>query len=119
MRILVLDDEDQLRNIAVTSLQRAAPGVEIRATDNGRAALELLSKEHYDAILTDYKMPTMMGTEFVQRVFQLLPSPPPILMLSGNPEAEDLLKALNLPNTYFHVKPYRVSDILDFLQRLK
>ena len=61
-RILVVEDELQIRQLLEDILQSAGHDVESAA--NGRAALDLIDRHKYDLIISDVKMPEISGPEF-------------------------------------------------------
>ena len=58
-RILIVDDEKIERNGIKFLLKKMNISLEILEASNGKAALEVLEKEHIDILLTDIKMPFM------------------------------------------------------------
>lgn len=85
-RILVVDDEPDIRFILRHILQRE--GYEVDVAINGAAALECVKEGHPDLVITDLMMPVMDGNELVER----LRSDPqtatiPIMSLTGNPNS--------------------------------
>ena len=62
-RVLIVDDDDDARNIMINTLQEK--GVEIRTAVNGREALTLLEQFPPDLILLDLMMPVMDGITFL------------------------------------------------------
>ncbi|MBN9659092.1 MAG: sigma-54-dependent Fis family transcriptional regulator [Acidobacteria bacterium] len=65
-RILVVDDEENLRRVTQLKLQQA--GYEAMTASDGAQALEVLSKHPQDLVLTDLKMPGMSGIELLQKI---------------------------------------------------
>lgn len=65
-RILVLDDEVNIRNALVTLLTKQGYGV--RGVGTGEEALEALAQEQAELVLTDLRMPGMGGLEFIRRL---------------------------------------------------
>jgi CheY-like chemotaxis protein len=63
-RILVVDDDPDIRQLAGRILARA--GYEVRAAENGLRAMALLDGGGYDAVVTDIVMPDMDGIEFLK-----------------------------------------------------
>lgn len=61
--LLVEDDQDQQ---SILSLVFEDDGYEVVSADDGETALELLQREQFSAIILDYMMPVMNGTEFLQ-----------------------------------------------------
>ena len=64
-RVLVVDDEKNLRHTLSDLLQRV--GYDTETAASGQEALQLLSKHLYDVVLLDLKMPEMDGTEVLKR----------------------------------------------------
>ena len=65
-RILVVDDEENLRRVTQLKLQQV--GYEAMTASDGAQALEVLSKHPQDLVLTDLKMPGMSGIELLQKI---------------------------------------------------
>ncbi len=65
--ILLVDDEDDIREVAALSLQ-AVGGYEVSRASSGREALELASAQRPDAVLLDVMMPDMDGPSTFARL---------------------------------------------------
>lgn len=65
-RVLVVDDEENLRRVTQLKLQQA--GYEATTASDGAQALELLARHPQDLIITDLKMPGMSGMDLLRRV---------------------------------------------------
>ena len=65
-RILVVEDEPELRVIFEWALQKGAYDVQI--AQSGRQALRMVEREHFDLILTDLAMPGMSGIELITEI---------------------------------------------------
>jgi CheY-like chemotaxis protein len=81
MKILVVDDEQLVRECLVGLLRFDAH--EVQAAAGGEAALALLARQSFDLILMDYAMPDMKGDELALAIRALQPDQPNI-MLTGN-----------------------------------
>ena len=66
MRVLVVDDEPDLRELYAVNLEDA--GHEVITASNGAEGLGLLKREHPDVILLDLMMPVMDGYEFLHHL---------------------------------------------------
>jgi CheY-like chemotaxis protein len=66
-RILIVDDEDDIREVAALSLETVG-GYEVLSARSGAAALEIARAEQPDAILLDVMMPDMDGPTTFQRL---------------------------------------------------
>jgi PAS domain S-box-containing protein len=65
-RVLVVDDEPRLRDLAAQML--AAAGHDVRCAADGPEALDLMHGAHFDAVVTDMAMPGMNGAELARAV---------------------------------------------------
>jgi CheY-like chemotaxis protein len=81
-RILVVDDEDAIREVTRRILTRG--GYEVVAAPGGEEALSLIADEgeRVDLLLTDVRMPRMSGKELADR-FTSLRTGAPVLYMSG------------------------------------
>jgi len=66
LAVLLVDDEEGLRRAAVRFLERR--GMRVMAVGDGTDALDVLSREHVDVIVSDVRMPGMSGGEFLERL---------------------------------------------------
>lgn len=66
-RVLVVDDDDDIREVAQASLEMIG-GWEVPVASNGQDALDLAVEDPPDAILLDVMMPTMDGPTIVRRL---------------------------------------------------
>src|SRR5208282_5060786 len=64
--ILLVDDNRQGLIARKSVLQEL--GYNITTAANGDEALELFSKQHFDVVVTDFKMPRMDGIELIKRI---------------------------------------------------
>ena len=71
-RILVVDDDDQIRRALATSLSRA--GFDVTTADDGAPAIEI-SANAFDLIVVDYNMKTTTGVEVVRHYKKLMAPP--------------------------------------------
>ena len=63
-RLLIIDDEANMRHMLFTVLEKAGYNVETAA--DGDEGLEMIQASQYDFILCDIKMPNMGGMEFLK-----------------------------------------------------
>ncbi len=114
-KILVIDDEEGIRNLLDTLLRRK--GYDIVLAESGRKGLELFRREHPDVIVLDLKMPEMDGLTVLQQLRSLDPKQPVIILTgAGTPEAERQVRALGV--TEFVEKEFSLHLLGDSLKRL-
>ncbi len=114
-KILVIDDEQGIRNLLDTLLSRK--GYEVVLASNGQKGLELFRRERPDVVVLDLKMPEMNGLTVLQQVRQLNPAQPVVILTgAGTAEAEQQVRALGV--TEFVEKEFSMHRLGDSLKRL-
>ncbi|MBI4852856.1 MAG: response regulator [Acidobacteria bacterium] len=111
-KILVIDDEDEVRLAARLSLE--AGGHEIIEATSGIAAMKLLKENHhFDLIICDVMMPGIGGLELCQLV-RLDPELKdiPFIFLSGKREDIERLAGINVGADDYVGKPFAVQELL-------
>lgn len=111
--ILLVDDEDELRDLWHMSISTEVEAQFILAA-NGEQAIEILKLNHVDVIVSDYRMPHKNGGELF--VFNVKTKNLPFILVSGGniadyPEFTDFLK-VNSANAYF-AKPLDIDQMID------
>jgi CheY-like chemotaxis protein len=112
MKILVVDDDDQIRQIAVRQL--TSLGYSVVQAASGRAALEMLGDAgDVDLLFVDLSMPEMNGHQVAQRARDLRPGIK-VIYASGNFETE--CSGDGTDDAGFLLKPYRKKDLAEKVQ---
>ena len=113
--ILVVDDEDDVRNMLGTLLPRF--GLEVRLAAQGSEAASLLSDPSIDvaAVLLDMTMPDMAGEEALRRIRAIRPEIPVVLM-SGYSDAPTNISGAG--RTEFLQKPFTNEELREALHRV-
>lgn len=118
-RILIVDDEDDIREVAALSLEATA-GWTILTANSGPAGIESAAAEQPDAILMDVMMPGMDGPS----TFRLMQQNPtiahiPVLLLTAKVQGVDQRRFANLGVNGILFKPFdpltlaqQISDML-------
>jgi response regulator RpfG family c-di-GMP phosphodiesterase len=108
--ILILDDEANI----ISSLSRLlrADGREIYGAASATEALEKLKELHgVDVVVSDNKLPNILGIDFLIKVKQLYPDTVRIL-ITGYPDLESTIKAINNGHVYrFITKPWENEEL--------
>jgi len=113
IRVLVADDEKNLRDLLVRELSRQ--GHDVDGVGDGEAALELLSAGGYDVVVLDMKMPRREGIE-VLRELAASPEPPQVIVMTGFQEVGTAVEAMKLGAYDYLTKPAKIEE-LDILIR--
>ena len=92
-RLLLIDDDKALRQSLVEQL-RLVDDFECREADCGKAALDIVAKERFDAVLLDIGLPDMDGRE-VCRLLRRAGVSAPIIMLTGADTDSDTILGLD------------------------
>jgi two-component system KDP operon response regulator KdpE len=113
-RVLVVDDEDQIRR----ALQRAlgARGYTVATASDGEQALAEAESFMPNLIVLDLNMPVMGGLEVCRRVRSW--SDVPILVLSVREEEHDKVTALDLGADDYLTKPFGIDEFLARIRAL-
>jgi DNA-binding response OmpR family regulator len=109
-RILVVDDEPDIRQLIAVSLRRA--GYAIEQAEDGGTAVALALADPPDLLIVDVMMPGMTGHE-VARVLAADPrtAAVPILMLSAKGQARDVDQGLASGAHAYVVKPFLPREL--------
>ena len=91
-RILVADDEPDIRNLIAIYLQ--AEGFLVDQVSNGKEALEALKKNQYELVLLDIMMPVTDGIETLLRIRQEYTMP--VIFLTAKSTELDMIQGLTL-----------------------
>jgi len=110
-RILVVDDEPQIRRVMRAAL--SATGYEVSDARSGEEAVEKLGDERFDLILLDVNLPGMSGMDAcrVIRRETLVPDVPIIMLTVRNAE-KDIVEALDAGADDYVVKPFGTPELL-------
>ena len=108
--LLIVEDEDGVRETLVSIVEiffkKEYPFLKLNvsAAGDGLEALEIVTKEHQDIILSDIVMPNMDGLEFIKNV-RMFNKGVPILVLSALSSSEDIDKIMQSGATNYTSKP--------------
>jgi two-component system, OmpR family, alkaline phosphatase synthesis response regulator PhoP len=118
MRILIIDDEDDIRLAVRTLLEMN--GYEVLEANGGRSGLAKLQKEKVDLVLCDFFMPGMNGRQVLEsiRADLKLKNIKVILLTVATfgKEGEDKLKELKVAD--YIRKPFENKDLLARIKKI-
>jgi diguanylate cyclase (GGDEF)-like protein/putative nucleotidyltransferase with HDIG domain len=109
VRVLVLDDEEQVRNIARLALEGA--GCIVETACDGREGLQIMLQRDFDVALVDFLMKDMSGSAFLEEARSLWPWLG-IVVMTGHPDPEPLEHARRRGVQRILIKPPKLKDIV-------
>ncbi len=108
--VLIVDDEDEIRELI--GLQLASPERTFLYAANGLEAIEILTKQNIDLVVSDIAMPKMNGFELLRKI-KLLGLNTPVIILTGHADS----MVANQLRTYsvksFINKPWKRDELED------
>jgi two-component system, OmpR family, KDP operon response regulator KdpE len=107
-RVLVVDDEPQIRRALRTSLE--AHGYEVQAVGTGEEAVVGAAETGPELLLLDLGLPDLDGTEVIRRVRGF--SEVPIIVLSVRDQQQDKVAALDAGADDYVTKPFAMEELL-------
>jgi PAS domain S-box-containing protein len=117
IRVLVIDDEDSVRQILNRALQR--DGYQVDAVANGETGLECLSSKLYDLILCDIRMPQLDGPDFYCQVRDKYPHlAQKIVFMTGDTLSPSTRLFLNDVNPPYLNKPFELHALDHIVQQI-
>lgn len=114
-KILILDDEGDIREALKRNLERA--GYTVTALTDGQQGLDAAKAEQFDLIVTDVVMPVMDGFKFFKEVKQL-PNyrKVPVIVMTAHASMEESFRIFDVAE--FFAKPVQLEVILKTIDRL-
>lgn len=112
-RILVIDDEADVRELLRDILSDAGHDVEM--AHNGCEGIEMFEKQPYDLVLTDLGMPVMSGWEVAGKIRQMNKCVPIALVTGWNVVLDDAALHSSGVNLVVH-KPFQVDQVLNLVK---
>src|SRR5690349_19485142 len=113
-RILVVDDNADIRSLVAELLRRA--GHDVVEADNGRAGLRALHSAPPDLVVLDVSMPELDGWQTLERIRDL--SDVPVLMLTARGEELERVRGLQAGADDYVVKPFGKQELVARVQAL-
>ncbi|MDP2992393.1 MAG: chemotaxis response regulator CheY, partial [Deltaproteobacteria bacterium] len=112
MRILVVDDFNTMRRIVKNILKQL--GFEnVGEAENGQEALEVLKKEKFDFVITDWNMPVMNGLDLLKAIkADAALKDLPVMMVTAEAQQQNIVVAVKAGAGNYIVKPF-TAEVLE------
>jgi two-component system OmpR family response regulator len=108
-RVLIVDDEPNIRDLLSTSLRFS--GFAVRAVASGQAAIAAVAEEEPDLLILDIMLPDITGYRVAQRV-RSTGSTAPILFLTAKDSTEDKITGLTVGGDDYVTKPFSLDELV-------
>jgi two-component system OmpR family response regulator len=108
-RLLLVDDEDNLRSMLEAALRHS--GFDVHPCADGRAALDAVGEVQPDLIVLDVMLPDLDGFDVCKRI-RSTGDRTPVLFLTARDATEDKVRGLTLGGDDYLVKPFSLEELV-------
>ncbi|MDZ7880657.1 MAG: response regulator transcription factor [Saprospiraceae bacterium] len=115
MRILLAEDEDNIRDVVKLNLEME--GYEVLEAMNGKEAVYIFQEQHFDMLILDVMMPEMSGFEVCEQI-RLSNTDIPVIFLTAKDTAADRVAGLKKGADDYLTKPFTFEELLLRIQNL-
>ncbi len=109
MRILLVEDEENIRDVVKMNLE--LEDYEVVATDNGRKAIKHFEEEHFDLIILDVMLPEVDGFQICEQI-RLTNMEVPVIFLTAKDGMNDKIAGLKRGADDYLTKPFHLEELL-------
>jgi CheY-like chemotaxis protein len=113
--ILLVDDDPDTRNIVPRILSKC--DYSVSTCSSGSEALERLTQEHFDLVLSDVRMPGMSGFELLKSIRDLHPDLP-VILLTAIADLDSEMEAARADMHGYLRKPYTATELTDAVRAM-
>ena len=107
-RILVVDDEESIRDLLRLVLTRE--GYSVVTANGGEEAIEYLEAQRFDLVITDLVMPRVNGVEVLRAARRIDPNYP-VMVITGYPSVETVTELVRLGAGDYLTKPFNIDVV--------
>jgi DNA-binding NtrC family response regulator len=108
-RILIVDDDENIRKVLTTILEDE--GYIIESVDTAKKAIERTKRKSYNLALIDIRLPDMEGIELLTRMKDTTPKMRKII-ITGYPTIHNAMEAVNRGADVYILKPFDMEKVL-------
>ena len=112
-RILVVDDDENIRKVLVAILE--GEGYNVESVGTAKEAIEKTKKKYYNMALIDVRLPDMEGIELLTRIKDTTPKIRKVI-ITGYPTLQNAVDAVNKGANVYILKPFDVGKVLKTLK---
>lgn len=116
-RILIAEDEEDIRNLIIFTLNYA--GHQVIATANGEQALQAAIENQPDLAILDVRMPRMSGYEACEKIkSNVLTKDLPVVFLSAKGQENEIQTGLEKGAQEYILKPFSPEDLITSINQI-
>jgi DNA-binding NtrC family response regulator len=108
MKILIADDDHNLRTVLTKELSEG--GNEVEGVESGTLAIELLERDEYDVLLLDLNMPGLGGMDVLKKI-KTLELSTEVIILTAYSTLSTAVEAMKLGAYDYLTKPFKVEEL--------
>ncbi len=108
LRVLVADDERNLRELIIRELGRR--GHDVDGAADGVSALERIRETSYDVVVLDMRMPQKEGIDVLRELVSF-PEPPQVIVMTGFQDVPTAVEAMKLGAYDYLTKPTKIEEL--------
>ncbi len=113
IRVLLIDDEEEFRKTLATRLRMRA--LEVAEAGSGPAAIEAMTREVFDVVVLDLRMPGMDGIDTLKHLKKIQPRAE-VIMLTGHASVETGIDGMKLGAFDYLMKPCDIDELISKIQ---
>ncbi|MDG1296860.1 MAG: response regulator transcription factor [Saprospiraceae bacterium] len=108
MRILLVEDEENIRKVVKLNLEM--DDYEVVTTDNGKDAMKYFQEQHFDLIILDIMLPEISGLQICEQI-RLTDTETPIIFLTAKDSPPDRVAGLKKGADDYLAKPFNLEEL--------
>jgi signal transduction histidine kinase len=114
-KILVVDDEYSIRE--ALNLFLTLKGYDVKITEDGSTALDILNKEDFDVVVSDVRMKNMDGVILVKSL-KKRDKKTPVIFMTAYPEIDSAIEALRCGVVEYIKKPFDMENMRERVEHV-
>ncbi len=107
-RVLIVDDEEDIRNILAEYMERL--NFEVETAIDGQDALNKFTRKCFDLVLSDLIMPNIDGLELLKKI-KKIDEDVIFIMITGYPTIQTAIETIKQGAYDYITKPFHVDDV--------
>ncbi len=115
VRIMIIEDDEEMRSLLEDFFE--AEGFKTDSASNGADALRILSKNHFDLVITDIRMPGLTGLDILPTIRRLKPEIP-IIVMTAYASDDARRRSLERGATAYLEKPVHLSKLRTVIREI-